>query len=216
MTRDIPASEKQINRKRFFIRASVTLMGIVLIYTMYVGCTIWKYGQRNMNLPSDAAIVLGAAVWDKSPSPVFQGRIDHAIWLYEQQLVTKLIFTGGRGSEGEPAESEVARQYAIAHGVPESDILIEAKSTITEQNLSYAKEIGEKAGLSSYLIVSDPLHMKRAMMMAEDMKLQANPSPATESAYRTLTSKIPFLFREVFYYMGYQLVSPFRTDQFNG
>jgi len=216
MTQDIPARGLRVNRKRFFIRALLTLMGIVLIYTLYVGCSIWNYAQRTVNLPSDAAIVLGAAVWDERPSPVFQGRIDHAIWLYEQQLVNKLIFTGGRGSSAEAAESEVARQYAIAHGVPENDILIETKSTITEQNLYYAKEIGEKAGLSSYLIISDPLHMKRAMMMAEDMKLHANPSPATESAYRTLTSKIPFLFREVFYYMGYQLVSPFRNDQFTG
>ncbi|KOP67994.1 multidrug MFS transporter [Bacillus sp. FJAT-18019] len=212
MTRYIPAREIRVNRKRFFIRASLTLIGIVLFYTLYVGCTIWNYAQRTVNLPSDAAIVLGAAVWDESPSPVFQGRIDHAIWLYEQRLVNKLIFTGGRGLEGEPAESEVARQYAIAHGVPEGDILIETKSTITEQNLYYAKEIGEKAGLSSYLIVSDPLHMKRAMMMAEDMKLYANPSPVTESAYRSLRSKIPFLFREVFYYIGYQFVSPFHND----
>lgn len=214
MTRDIPAREKQVNRKRFFIRASLTLLGIVLIYTIYAGCTIWNFAQRTVNLPSDAAIVLGAAVWNERPSPVFQGRIDHALWLYEQQLVNKLIFTGGRGSEGEAAESEVARQYAIAKGIPERDILIETKSKITEQNLYYAKEIGEKAGLSSYLIVSDPLHMKRAMMMAEDLELQANPSPATESAYRSLRSKIPFLFREVFYYMAYQLVSPFRNDPY--
>ncbi|MGG3279317.1 YdcF family protein [Paenibacillus solani] len=212
MIRDNPAREIRVNRKRFFIRALLTLIGIVLIYTLYVGCTIWNYAQRTVSLPSDAAIVLGAAVWDERPSPVFQGRIDHAIWLYEQELVNKLIFTGGRGSQEEPAESQVAHQYAIAHGVPESDILIETKSTITEQNLYYAKEIGEKAGLSSYLIVSDPLHMKRAMMMAEDMKLHANPSPASESAYRSLRSKVPFLFREVFYYIGYQLVSPFRSD----
>ncbi|MEC0307378.1 YdcF family protein [Paenibacillus lautus] len=186
------------------------LIGILLIYTIYVGSAIWNYAQRTVNIPSDAAIVLGAAVWEGEPSPVFQGRIDHALWLYDRQYVDKLIFTGGRSSGDDLAESEVARQYAIEHGVPESDILVETASTITEQNLHYANEIGGTAGLSSYLIVSDPLHMKRAMMMAEDMGLEANPSPASRSAYQSLRSKVPFLIREVFYYIGYQLVAPFR------
>ncbi|MGO4791668.1 YdcF family protein [Paenibacillus sp. 2KB_20] len=210
MMRNMPAREAGGRRKRIVIRVLLGLMGILLIYTIYVGSTIWNYAQRIVNIPADAAIVLGAAVWDGKPSPVFQGRIDHALWLYDRQFVNKLIFTGGRSSEDELAESEVARQYAIKHGVPESDILIETASRITEQNLHYANKVGDSAGLSSYLIVSDPLHMKRAMMMAEDLGLEANPSPASQSAYQSLRSRVPFLIREVFYYVGYQLAAPFR------
>ncbi|GIO96802.1 multidrug MFS transporter [Paenibacillus lautus] len=210
MMRNMPARETGGRRKRIVIQVLLGLMGILLIYTIYVGNMIWNYAQRTVNIPADAAIVLGAAVWEGEPSPVFRGRIDHALWLYDRQYIDKLIFTGGRSSEDELAESEVARQYAIKHGVSESDILIETASTITEQNLHYANEIGDTAGLSSYLIVSDQLHMKRAMMMAEDMGLKANPSPASRSAYQSLRSKVPFLIREVFYYIGYQLVAPFR------
>ena len=67
--------------------------------------------------PADAAIVLGAAVWEDAPSPVFAARLDHAITLYHQGRVHALIFTGGVGEGDILAESEVARTYALAQGV---------------------------------------------------------------------------------------------------
>lgn len=210
MTRLMLPRKAGSRRKRVLLRVLLGLIAIMLVYSINVGYTIWKYAGRTVSIPSDAAIVLGAAVWEGRPSPVFQGRIDHALWLYDQQYVDKLIFTGGRGSEEEVAESEAAKQYAIEHGVPERDILVETSSTITEQNLYYANKIGDAAGLSSYIIVSDPLHMKRAMAMAEDMGLEANPSPASRSAYQSVRSKLPFLCREVFYYIGYHLAKPLR------
>ncbi|VTR55183.1 DUF218 domain [Actinobacillus pleuropneumoniae] len=210
MTRLMQPRKEGSRGKRVLLKVLLGLIAIMLVYSIDVGYTIWKYAERTVNIPSDAAIVLGAAVWEGKPSPVFQGRIDHALWLYDQQYVEKLIFTGGRGSDDEVAESEAAKQYAIEHGVPERDILVETTSEITEQNLYYADKIGDAAGLSSYLIVSDPLHMKRAMVMAEDMGLEANPSPASRSAYRSVRSKLPFLGREVFYYIGYHLAKPLR------
>ncbi|ANY75977.1 multidrug MFS transporter [Paenibacillus ihbetae] len=198
------------SRTRTIRRIVLSAAAVIMAYVVYAGVVIWTFGAKAEPVKSDAAIVLGAAVWDGKPSPVFQGRIDHALWLYEHQYVDKLIFTGGRGSALESAESEVARDYALARGVPEADIMIETASKITEENLSYAQAAGEREGLSTYLIVSDPLHMKRAMTMAEDYGMIAYPSPTDRSAYRTLRSKIPFLLREMFYYTGYVVLSPFR------
>lgn len=154
--------------------------------------------------------MLGAAVWNDEPSPVFRERINHAIWLYENNYVEKMIFTGGQSEGNELAESEVARAYAIQNGVNAVDILIETKSTITEENLQYAYEVGNANNLNTFTIVSDPLHMKRAMLMAEDAGMDAYSSPTQSSAYETLKSKVPFLFRELFFYIGYILSLPFR------
>lgn len=65
-----------------------------MAYMVYAAVAIWTYGAKTEPVKSDAAIVLGAAVWGDKPSPVFQGRIDHALWLYKHQYVDKLIFTG--------------------------------------------------------------------------------------------------------------------------
>lgn len=156
------------------------------------------------------AVVLGAAAWDDEPSPVLRERINHAIWLYENGYVDKIIFTGGKGKGDQLAESEVARDYAIRKNVNSGDILIETKSKITEENLEYAYDIANRGNFDTFIIVSDPLHMKRAVLMAKNTGMEAYSSPTQSSVYKTLDSKIPFFLRELFFYVGYIVSFPFR------
>jgi len=53
------------------------------------------------------------------------------------------------------------------------------------------------------LIVSDPLHMRRAMRMAGDLGLDAHPSPTRTSRFQTLGTQIPMLLREVYFNLHY-------------
>jgi uncharacterized SAM-binding protein YcdF (DUF218 family) len=176
----------------------------------YLGYIIWSFSYENQLVKTDAAIVLGAAVWENEPSPVFKERINHSIWLYKQGYVDKIIFTGGKGSDSQYSEAEVAQKYASLHNVDENDILIETQSKITEENLKNAYYLAKQNELSSFTIVSDPLHMKRAMLMTKDLGMVAYSSPTPSTAYQTLQSKIPFFLRELFYYIGYILALPFR------
>jgi len=151
-------------------------------------------------------------VWGDQPSPVLRERINHAIYLYKNGYVKKVIFTGGKGSEDDFSEAEVARGYAIENGIGEEDILIETKSKITEENLINAYEIASMNKLKTFTIVSDPLHMKRAIVIAKDIGMQAYSSPTPSTLYNSYKSKTPFLFREVFLYIGYRCSSPFRNS----
>lgn len=201
---------KTYPKKNRMLQFLLIVVIILLLYVVYTAYSIWSYGQQTKPAQADAAIVLGAAIVDGEPSPVLKGRIDHALMLYDAGSVKKLIFTGGSGGEGEISEAEAARAYAVSHGVIPEDILIETTSTITEQNLHNAKIVAERGGITSFLIVSDPLHMKRAILMAEDLNMDAESSPVVNSVYKSWSTKLPFLLREVFFYIGYQVVSPFR------
>jgi len=55
------------------------------------------------------------------------------------------------------------------------------------------------------LIVSDPMHMKRAMTMASDVGLDAHPSPTPTTKYKSLQAQMTELARETVYYLGYLL-----------
>lgn len=88
--------------------------------------------------------------------------------------------------------------------------MIETKSRITEENLKYAYDTATDEGFETFAIVSDPLHMKRAILMAKNTKMEAYSSPTQSSVYKTLNSKIPFLFRELFFYIGYIVSLPFK------
>ena len=112
--------------------------------------------------------------------------------------------TGGYGEGSTVSDAAAARQYAVSAGMPEADILLEERSTITQENLLYTKELMEEAGYETAVVVSDPLHMKRAMLLAKDAGMEAYSSPTPTSRYKSFHTKAKFLAREVFYYIGYQ------------
>ncbi|MBR0597626.1 YdcF family protein [Sinanaerobacter chloroacetimidivorans] len=197
-------------RKKFWFRLSCAVIIIFLIFIGHSAISIWSFSNQVQYVKTDAAVVLGAAVWGNEPSPVFRERINHAIWLYKNDYVDKIIFTGGKSKGDEFAESEAAREYAIQNDVNEEDIFIETKSKITEENLKYAYEIANENHLKSFTIVSDPLHMKRALFIAETIGMEAYSSPTPSSVYKTFGSKLPFFLRELFYYVGYIVTLPFR------
>ena len=185
------------------------ISSVLILAAGIFAARIYSYRNARSDAPADAAVVLGAAVWGAEVSPVFRERINHGIDLYRRGQVRKLIFTGGRGNRGEPTESSAARRYAIRGGVPAADILIEEKSHTTYENILYAKEIADAQGIRKVLIVSDPLHMKRAVAMARDLGLAADPSPTPSTRYQGLGSQAGLLARETYFYIGYLLSRPF-------
>ena len=194
---------KKLAKIVLVILAAIALAASVLAWRIY------SFRTTTYDGPADAAVVLGAAVWTKDPSPVFKERINHAINLYRKGRVRKLIFTGGQGNPGEPTEASAARDYALQSGVPPIDILIEEKSHTTYENIIYAKELADAHGIHNVLIVSDPLHMKRAMTMAEDAGLVAEAAPTPSTRYQGLSSQMSLLAHETYYYTGYLLRRPF-------
>ena len=190
------------------LRLALVLLGLVsaLIVTFLATAhSIYTYGNQNHQRKADAAIVLGAAVWGDKPSPVFRERINHAINLYKNGDVRTIIFTGGVGESNEPAEAIVGKRYAIAHGVNQRDILIETESKTTQQNLKNAQQVALSHQLANFLIVSDPIHMKRSVSMARDLGMDAHSSPTPTTRYQSLNSKLEFLLRETYFYFVYLL-----------
>jgi uncharacterized SAM-binding protein YcdF (DUF218 family) len=190
-------------KKPFSKRRVVLILAIALAgWLTAVGFSIWSFGNEDHAKPSDCAIVLGAAVYGTEPSPVFEERIKHAISLYRAGTVSKIIFTGGFGEGASHAESSVAANYAIRKGVPASAVLTETKSRTTRGNLVEAKAL--MSTLHTAILVSDPLHMKRAALMAHDLGISAVSSPTPTSRYRSLKSKLGFLVREIYFYHHYR------------
>jgi uncharacterized SAM-binding protein YcdF (DUF218 family) len=166
---------------------------------------IYSFSLISSYAPADAAVVLGTSVFRDRPSPVFRERINHAIHLYREGIVQNIIFTGGLAGNDKLAESEAAREYAIAQGVPAEHIFIETESYSTCLNLLRAKRIIEENGMDQVLIVSDPLHMRRTMWLAEGIGLKALSSPTPTSRYQSFDRKAGFLVREVYSYGAYLL-----------
>ena len=173
---------------------------LVLLWLAAVATWIVWVGQRDQAAPADAIIVLGAAAYDARPSPVFEERIRHGLDLYQRGYAPVLIFTGGYGNGARFAESQVARRYALKHGVPESAILIESSSRTTRQNLEQARKLMQQRGLHRVIVVSDPLHMSRALRLSHDLGIDALGSSTPSTRFRTVQTQWRFLLQEVYFF----------------
>lgn len=196
-----------------FKRGVIWLAGAALVLVvLLIGGTalqIYAYSRQSERVHADAIIVLGEGTMGVLPSPVFQERINYALELYREGWAHKIILTGGSPRPNTIADSTVAKSYAAHHGIPAADLLNETQSRNTLQNLSYAKELGAQAGLHSFLIVSDPLHMKRAMTMAHDLGMTAYTAPTPTTRFRSISTKSRFLVSETFLLLGYVLARQF-------
>lgn len=184
-------------------RIKKLLKYLILFFIAYFAINafrIYNYSLQYSEEKSDVAIVLGAAINEGSPSPVFRERINHSIYLYKKGAVEKIIFTGGLGKGQNQSESEVAKSYAIKKGVRNEDILIEEKSKFTTENLSEAKKIMDSLNLNSALLVSDPMHMRRGVLHAKSNNIQCEPSPTKTSMYKSKTPKFMQLMYESLFF----------------
>ncbi len=103
------------------------------------------------------------------------------------------------------SEAEVSRNYALEKQVKPEDILIESKSRTTEDNLRYAYDVAKQNDLKTYTIVSDPYHMKRAIVIAEDLGMEVYSSPTPSTVFRSFKTKWSFFWQEWYYYIDYQI-----------
>ncbi len=174
---------------------------LVVLWLLGVAAWIIWVGDRDQAAPADAIIVLGAAAYDAKPSPVFEERIRHGLDLYRQGYAPKLIFTGGFGGSGARfAESQVARRYALKQKIPAADILIETKSRTTRQNLVEAKRVMAQHGMQRVIVVSDPLHMARALRLSRELGVDALASSTPSTRFRSFHTSWRFLAQEIYFF----------------
>ena len=190
-----------MKRQRGWIGWAWRLSLLLLLWLLAVGGWVFWVGHNDQAEPADAIIVLGAAAYDARPSPVFEERIRHGLALYQRGLAPRLIFTGGFGGSGARfAESEVARRYALRHAIPDEAIQIETHSRSTRQNLLYARELMRANGINKVILVSDPLHMARALRISRDLGIEAVASATPSTRFRSLRSSWRFLAQEIYFF----------------
>ena len=193
---------KQGKKKKILIVFLLIIFMIAAVFAL-TSISIWQYSHKDERQHVDVIIVLGAGLSLDGVSPVFRERLNHSITLYKEGYADKILVTGGLGEGSYLSDACVGGMYLQEQGIPEEDILLEEESDMTLSNLQNAKKIMDEKGLKTALIVSDPMHMKRSMMMAKDVGITAYSSPTPSSMYTSKKNKLGFLLRESLVYLGY-------------
>jgi uncharacterized SAM-binding protein YcdF (DUF218 family) len=188
------------------------LFGLVLLALVVLGGTavaVWDSAHTDEASQVDhvdVIAVLGAAQYNGRPSPVFEGRLEHARLLYEEGFAPKVVVLGSKQPGDATTEAEAGRQWLINQGIPESDVFAAPVGTDTLESLKGAAEFMNTQGLHSVFLVSDPWHNLRIRRMARDLGLEAYVSATFHSAYRSQWTRFSGYARETFAYLHYRFL----------
>jgi uncharacterized SAM-binding protein YcdF (DUF218 family) len=192
--------------RRVLLVVAVVLV-VLLAYPTWLAWRIWDQSHNDEVRAADAIVVLGAAQYNGRPSPVLQARLDHALYLYEEDLSPTVIVTGGKREGDRFAEADVGAMYLESEGVPPEAILAEDEGTTTLESLEGVHRMSRKEGIDTVLLVSDPMHSERIKTMAEDLGFEeawASPASYVE-LNRTRRTKAQELLHEIASLAAYEL-----------
>lgn len=146
--------------------------GVFLLWLLsLVGMMVLMFSEHDGPTPARGAtvIVLGAGLKDgKHLSLILESRLQKALELVRRDPSLHIIVSGGRGSDEHLSEAAAMQQYLLAHGVSSSKIQLENRSTTTQENLQFSRQLLLQQGPlpQSLVVLTSDFHLYRAKQIA--------------------------------------------------
>ncbi len=129
------------------------------------------------NRPPDGnttVIVLGCKVRGEEPSLMLRQRIMAAYRYLDQNPSAMCIVSGGQGADELISEAESMKRVLVEQGISEDRIILEDRSTGTDENIRFSLEKMNEYGISgSVTIVTNEFHQLRAKLIADKYGLES-------------------------------------------
>lgn len=141
---------------------------LLLIFFLYTERKILMAVQKKHPEELDYLIVLGARVNGTTPSAALQKRLNRAARYLRKNPGTQVIVSGGQGPGELLSESEAMKKVLIQNGIEADRILMEDRSTTTEENLLFS---GRMIDISQARvgIVTNDFHIYRSLCLAREL-----------------------------------------------
>ena len=158
-------------------RGVVSLLVIIVTLTIVeTGCIV----SACMKTPAEnaTAVVLGCRVYGERPSLSLVERLKSAYAYLEENPDAVCVVSGGQGDGENISEAEAMYRWLVEKGIEADRIYLEDKSTSTEENIAYSKQIIEENGLNPNIaIVTSEYHTYRAGIIAKQNGLSFGAAP---------------------------------------
>lgn len=142
----------------------------LLIYSLFYRL-IPRGNSYDFILIHGAGLIGGSQV-----SPLLAGRLDKGIEVFHRYHgVPEVIVSGGQGSDESVSEADAMADYLLQKGIPEDKIIREDRSTTTQENVSYAKQLmDERKSDYRVLFVTNDYHVFRTGLYTKKAGLKAD------------------------------------------
>ncbi len=175
----------------------VSIFCTYFIYLQYVYSLAMVLNLRHIRNTHGLqyVVVLGCGLIGSRVPPLLGARVKKGVQVYQHNPGAMLIMSGGKGSDDVCAEGAAMAQYAEELGVPSKDILVEDRSTTTEENLAYSeavlqKDAGHPAKHPETAVVTSAYHLLRALIMAKRQKMPCIGFGSVTKSYYALNAMV--------------------------
>ncbi len=152
---------------------------LAIAYTPLTGYMIKPLSIREEVRDADLIVVLGGGIDEGNYlNLVSSHRIMRGAQLYFEGRADKILFAGGMPGKRKVPEAAIMAQEAGRIRIPTADILVEKKSKNTRDQALEVKKIADSLQFKSILLVTSFSHMKRAVMVFENMGFKVYPAYA--------------------------------------
>ena len=152
------------NTARLINGIMIIFVLLVVVFAVMEGIII-KAGFAKPDKNADYMIVLGAQVNGTKVSKALACRLDAAYKYAKENDRTKIIVSGGQGYKEEVTEAKAMKEYLVEKGLEEARIFMEEKSTNTNENIFYSKELIRDGDY--VVIVTNRFHLLRGTKIAK-------------------------------------------------
>jgi uncharacterized SAM-binding protein YcdF (DUF218 family) len=136
--------------------------------------------RRDAVAPADAVVVLASDVQGNGElTPSATSRLLHGMELLHEGLAPRLVLSE---IAGRPSHAAAARPRLAALGVAPELIVVGPVRNTHDEAVAFARALRER-GLRRVLMVTSPLHTRRAAAALEHEGLEVLSSPSGETSY---------------------------------
>lgn len=183
--RDAARSADQRRRRWVLVRRGIAgFVAAMLLYLGFTAAQVVSADGWDHSRDADAAVVLGAAQYNGTPSPVFRSRLDRALRLYEDGRVPMIVVTGGAAVGDRFTEAYSGLTYLKKQGVPEEDLVVVDDGSSTWESMAASGRVLRRRGVDKVQLVSDPYHSFRLEAIADEVGLDGKVSPTDRASSR--------------------------------
>ncbi len=154
-------------------------------------------------------LLLGAGLGPDGSSPALRDRAEHAAHLYHAGRTDLILASGGKPRAG-LTEAGAARRLLMDRSVPEQAILLEERAEDTWQNIGFSLPLLRTVPAREVILVTDALHMPRALLAARRHGLAARGSAVAVLPHRR---RARARFAELRGYLYYALRRPPKAQE---
>ncbi|MCI6190532.1 MAG: YdcF family protein [Clostridium sp.] len=164
----------KLKKKKTLFKTLKVIISLGIIGIISIEGFIIAYPKKNKD-NSDYILILGAGLINgKNPSLVLKGRLDAALEsINDYGNTSYIVVSGGQGNDERISEAEAMKNYLVNHGVEEERIIMEDKSTSTNENFKFSKEKIEEHSKKdidelNIKIITTDFHSLRSSILAKN------------------------------------------------